>query len=868
MTHARILRWVFVAGFVILVATRNVALVQERPAAELVIEMRASVPSQARAYFDTGRGFTEVESAAQVVSDAPSAQRLFFPLPMKTIRSIRFDPLETAGTVRISDALIQRPRTHVLMQRLDLSKIAPGNEIASLVSRNGNLEAVTDRWSTDSQLLLPWDVPLTIRHSAQQVFSGRFFRLNAIWLVFGILLLLADHWRSCWWASVSRSLRCVDNARVVWSRRYAASVVLPLDRTALWYYTLCLAVFATLAMAGLHGSSISIFGSIDSHSSVKHQPLLGKPRFIRIDEWNWHTPAILNQILRRDRFAVDSSQLGSDKAALFGNVPTNHWTEWFRPQFWAFHCLPPAAAYACYWQTKALLVLTGTFSLLLLITRSSFAAALGALWYFFSAHTQWCYSWPSLLPEMVGLFGWVLCLGAYLTVGRSRWRLTLAALLCALGAIDFALCIYPPHQLPLVVLGLFIVGWWLLTHYRLVFRKEGWRRRSLAVGGCWLLIAVALGLFYVDTKIGFGDVAHTIYPGQRAAEGGTMTAARMLSHFMDFWKSEARLPVELGNVCEGTGYLWLAPLTLLIPWPTGVTRRIRLANLCLWLPFLLLAAWMLFPIPAAIGAFIFFDKVLPSRCPPALGLINIAIVVTFVSTFRPAHTKAFMFRKENLRTFAGLLVLPLIALACVNSVYRQFFTYFEIGTAAAYMAFLVFCLCQNWRWSLATALLLPTIATTALVNPVDRGLDVILNSSLSATIKRQPELRDSRWLVFSSQVALSGFFSASGLDLFNGLKIIPPLDELALFDPTGKYASVFNQSCYLVAQVQTEARPAEFESPNPGLVLWKVSPLDPKLKEIGIKYLAFDTLPDSSIRQKLKLIFKEESTRIWAYELP
>ena len=266
----------FVAGFVVLVATRNVALVQERPAAELVIEMRASVPSQAKVYFDTGRGFNEVDSAAQVVSDAPSAQRIFFPLPTKTIRSIRFDPLETAGTVRISDALIQRPRTHVLMQRLDLSKIVPGNEIASLVSRDGNLEAVTDGWSTDSQLLLPWDVPLTIRHSAQQVFSGRFFRLNAIWLVFGILLLLVDRWRSRWWASVSRLLRRVDMTFTACSRRCAPSIVLPLDRTALWYYTLCLAVFATMAIAGLHGSSISIFGSIDSSQCGEASTVTGQ----------------------------------------------------------------------------------------------------------------------------------------------------------------------------------------------------------------------------------------------------------------------------------------------------------------------------------------------------------------------------------------------------------------------------------------------------------------------------------------------------------------------------------------------------------------------------------------------------------------
>jgi hypothetical protein len=675
---------------------------------------------------------------------------------------------------------------------------------------------------------------------------------------------------SPWPASVPQLLRRIDNTFIVWSRRCAPSVVLPLDRTALWYYTLCLAVFGTMAIAGLHGSSISIFGSIDSHSSVKHKPLLGNTRFIRIDEWNWHTPTILNQVLRRDRFAADSSLLGPDKAALFGNVPTRHWTQWFRPQFWAFHCLPPAAAYACYWQTKALLLLTGTFSLLLLITRSSFAAALGALWYFFSAHTQWSYSWPSLLPEMVGLFGWAICLGAYLTVGRSRWRLILAGLLCALCAIDFALCIYPPHQLPLVIFGLSIVGWWLLSHADLVFRKEGWRRRSLTVGGCWLLIALALGIFYVDTKIGFGDIAHTIYPGQRAAQGGTMTVAQMLSHFMDFWKSEARLPVELGNTCEGAGYLWLAPVTLLMPWPAGASRRIRLVNFCIWLPFLVLVAWMLLPIPAAIGRFILFDKVLPSRCLPALGLINIAIVVTFVGTLlpRPAQTKALVLQKKDLRTLVGVVILLLLAFAYMNSVYRRFFTYFEIGTVAAYIAFLVFCLRHNWRRLLATALLVPAVATTALINPVDRGLDVILNSSLSARIKRQPELRGSRWLVFSSQVALAGFFSASGLDLFNGLKIIPPLDELALFDPTGKYASVFNQSCYLVAQVQTETRPAEFESPNPGLVLWKVNPLDPRLKEIGIKYLAFDTPPDPSIRQKLKLIFEEESTRIWAYELP
>src|SRR5204862_7308810 len=122
--------------------------------------------------------------------------------------------------------------------------------------------------------------------------------------------------------------------------------------------------------------------------------------------------------------------------------------------------------------------------------------------------------------------------------------------------------------------------------------------------------------------------------------------------------------------------------------------------------------------------------------------------------------------------------------------------------------------------------------------------------------------------VFSSWVYLPGFFSACGLVVVNRLKIIRALGELTRFDAAGEYASITSQSCYLVAHVRPEMGPSEFESPSIGVVVWKVNPLDPKLKEIGIKYVAFDSPPDPSIRQKLKLIFKEEPGGIWAYELP
>jgi hypothetical protein len=632
MTRIWSRRWVAAAVLVTLVATHNVAVVHRRPAAELAIRMQVSVPSQAKVYFDTGRGFNDAEKVQQEVGAVPIAQQISFPLPTRTIRSIRFDALDTPGTVQISEVLVQRPRTQVLLRRLDLSAIAPGNQ-TSVAIRDGALEATSAAPAGSPQLTLSCDPPLTISYSAKQIFSVRFFRINAIWLLVGLLLLLADRFRNRWLPRASRLLLPMDRTFAAWSQRLAFSSVLPLDRAALWFYAICVAVFATLATAGLHGSSIRMYGWMYSYSAVKQLPLLGKPKGVRSDEWNYHTPTILNQILRRDRLATDSSQFGRHKAALFGNVPTRHWSEWFRPQFWVFHCLPPAVAYACYWQTKGLLLLTGTFSLLLLLTRSSAAAALGALWYFFSPYTQWCYSWPSLLPEMVGLFGWVICFGAYLTAGRSRWLLAVAALFCTLFAVDFALCAYPPHQFPLVIFGMALVAWWVWTHADLILSKEGRRARSLAAGGCCLSIALIMGLFYLDVRVGFGELAQTIYPGQRSVAGGNVTAVQMLSHFLDYWKYERHYPAELGNICEATGFLWLAPATLLLPRYPGTPRRLRLAKLFLWLSFVLLAAWMLLPIPAAIGRILLLDRVIPHRCLPTLGLINVnAVIDTLIAS--------------------------------------------------------------------------------------------------------------------------------------------------------------------------------------------------------------------------------------------
>src|SRR4029450_11066195 len=116
----------------------------------------------------------------------------------------------------------------------------------------------------------------------------------------------------------------------------------------------------------------------------------GKP--IRGDEWNYHTPAILNQVYRAAPFSVETSALGTDSASLIANIPVRHFTTVFRPQFWGFFLFSPAYGFSFYWQFKALLLATGVFSLLLLLTRSSGIAIVGTLWYGWAGDPPGSYS--------------------------------------------------------------------------------------------------------------------------------------------------------------------------------------------------------------------------------------------------------------------------------------------------------------------------------------------------------------------------------------------------------------------------------------------------------------------------------------------
>ena len=844
--------------------------------AELDVVMDSNAASTAQAYFDTGNGYNPGETATAPIAAGSTPQTLAFPLPPRPVVGIRFDPLMVPGTVHLHSAVVRRGDNHEEVASFDLRQVTGVHEIARLTPQADGLEVVTTPDSNDSQVGLLVHDPIVITPTPVYDQAVHWVGIDVSITTVSLVVLGLLWWSLPRLARFARPLtarvQALDRRFASWAEALSRPDVASLDRWIFWFYGGCALVFGAMAAAGLHGSSLDEYASQYAWSGVNVAPLAGHAEAIRSDEWAIQTPAFLNQVYRQRGLNRITTSVGGQDAALLISLPCRDFTQAFRPGFWGFHFLPPALAFAVYWQFKGFILLTGVFSLLLLLTRGhSGLSALGALWMFFSAHMQWSYSWTSLLPEMLGFFGWTICLTLYLCVGRHRSLLAAAAAGCTLSALNFALCFYPPHQIPLALFGALLSAVWVWTHRADIFRRELAGRRLLALAGCWGAVLLVLAGFYLETRGAIATAANTVYPGQRVVAGGGIPLEAYLSHFLDFWKTETRLPAGEGNVCEGTGFLWLLPVTLValgrgrFTQPGGGGAMLAVC----WLSATLLVAWTMFPIPPEIGRWLLLDHVPAARCLAGLGLINVVGVVIYLSLRRepasnPEDRPADFWRAAGaVAAFLGMTAL----LGLMNGVYHGFFSGSEIVLAAGYAAVLIVCVLERWLPVLAVALLVPLALANGLINPVDRGLDVVTRSALFRAVQGDPRLRQEKWLVYSHDFTLTGFVVATGAEVFNSFKVLPNLDGMAAFDPDRRHLHSYNQSGHLLARPLAAGEPCRFENPDVGLLEWFVSPLDPGLRKVGVRFLVFDEAPEAAVVGGLRRI-DASVPGIWIYELP
>jgi hypothetical protein len=162
-------------------------------------------------------------------------------------------------------------------------------------------------------------------------------------------------------------------------------------------------------------------------------------------------------------------------------------------------------------------------------------------------------------------------------------------------------------------------------------------------------------------------------------------------------------------------------------------------------------------------------------------------------------------------------------------------------------------------------LLLMTVIGNAGANPLTKGLSPVLENPLTKA-SREVYKKDpaAGWAHFGN-VRLTHLLKANGINILNGVKYVPPLEQMRILDPQKQSDSVYNRYAWIsMSSLMDGNDGVNFVKTFNDAYTIQIDPCSPKLKQLNVKYIVFDYQPqESEVRCLTKLA---ETTGISIYK--
>lgn len=629
-----------------------------------------------------------------------------------------------------------------------------------------------------------------------------------------------------------------------------------------WKCALWLIVFAGAVFLRINGSSIAAWSQELNESAKLSGPLLFSPQHAREDEWTLWTPAALSQARQVPPFPSTNYSLGAGRSPLLLSLPVADYTTLFRPQLWGFFLFDFERGFSFFWCLKQLGLLLGCAWMLRKIgIQNRVVIWLGSLWIFFSGYIQWWFSTPAMLPEMIAC--WAICIGCVIVFLQSvRWgEIGLAVAGFVFCGINFLLCLYPPYQIPLVLLGLaLVVG---IAAEREGFPKAlRYRRGALLLGASILIVALLLIPFLWETRSTFELVRHTFYPGARRSSGGGLSFVKLFSGLFGFFETEKATPSIYPNICEASNFF---PL-----WPAAVIgaiiylrHKIRPSFLEIAVTLLLgfLVLYCLSPMPRWLLECTLLSFATESRALLGIGLANIILCCLFFDRFSNVR-----FGRIDAITAATLFCLGTAAVWWwATSRSPQIFPdprQLALALSLSAVVFALFFLKPKFALWLLVFLM---IVANSWINPVMRGLGPLTHSEPFKIIEKlRANDPAGKWVVYHDYI-LGGLVMATGAQVLNGYKIVPDLGFMHRLDPTRAGEWIYNRYAYINCEFpQDHSLGASLL--NPDLYSLVLPPELPLLRETGCRYIISSEPWSDADNSGFFLVRRLSASNLWVYQ--
>ena len=735
----------------------------------LTLEMETERATRFYLLYDVPPDAAAPETVMQTIDSRGRFKTIRFPIRSEVVQNIRLMEEPGGGFARLRLMRIEIPgrRDRPILP----TQLAPINRSAAVVAQNDVALVGPSAGGVGVQI----DYPLR---------TSRFARRTRWGIVAGLGLMSAT--------------------LLLLLRRNGAPEISPkvARKIGTIFIALVTALFLFASGMKINGSTISLWRYYADRAAPDVGVLFGMPKDIRSDEWMVQTPWIMSQAARAPRFPANNPVVGENDMALLNNLPVRHWSALFRPQMWGFFIVPFEYAFAFYWNFKWFGMLLGGFLFLRTICLGrSVPAVFGTLLLYFSPFIQWWFSTPTSLPEMLGMFFFGLWAVTIIQRTSSRVAMGAASVLLVIAVADFIFCSYPRFQVPLLWLVVFLIAGYFAPS-RSECRKLRKSALFLALGSSALLLIC----WFREVAPLISAMAQLAYPGHILGNGGGFPWRNFAAPFLDFAATQEHFRKAEMNVCNASGFLFLAPAVLLmavLQVRTGPQDRLTWA-LILYSVFLIV--FMHFGLPVWLAKWTGFSRVYAIFANLGVAVASLIALCRILSLEPEAK------QGGGILLYTALASLLVGVFYATNEMIGRFVNIGAVVSAGVFFS-LVFLSLYRRHILLAVVLLLPPlIDATALINPVVRGLSGISGSNLfracSEVERHRPE---GSWIALghsTRSTMMAHLLKATGATVVGGTRCTPDAAMRAALDPAGKNFAITNRFAWISFEPGETAEPS------------------------------------------------------------
>jgi len=621
-----------------------------------------------------------------------------------------------------------------------------------------------------------------------------------------------------------------------------SSSLINFDKRAKWFIGILLAVYLLMSVLKLHTSSIGnwdkAFGNAESESVIS-----GEPKWIRMDEWMTSTPTLIGQV--HAGMPISNPSIGEGNAPLIWGLPVKDISSVLRPSIWSYFIFDIERAFAFSWNFTIFFFLISTFLLLMLLTRNNFWLSVwGAFFIFLSAGVQWwSYTIAIYMMYMNGAFVSLV----YLLYARKRTTLIMAGLFFLVSVYGYLFNLYPPFQVPLVYLYFFLFVGFLLKKKDFNKIRENMFFKLGVSALAFILLAVFVYHYFILVKDTYSIMLNTVYPGKRVTSGGDLANGKLFSEFFGLFMTDLKIPKNWSNICEESGFLMFFPVIFyVIAYNYFKFKKIDPLQLSLSVFVVISLLYLLVGFPLFISKITLFSMSEARRFLPIAEAGNCILLICFLAEKTTAPPNKFS--RIELISLSIIFILFFIVIGSkINSATENFFTSGQVLIVTLLFT-VVYLLLRYHDIKYATPvvcfLLLGFNLRNIAVNPLTNGLAPITENPV---VRAGKEIRDSDplsgWAVFGDG-SWADLLKSSGVKVFNGVKLVPPLKAMAKLDSAGKYDSAYNRYAHITLTTYIDGKDTlVFQQPYVDAYGIYLDPCSPRFQQLGIKYFLFSYQP-------------------------